>query len=471
MRAVGYTLDTAIADLIDNSITAGSEVVQIFFNAQTADHLAILDNGDGMDEDTIKEAMRLAGRSARSERGRSDLGRFGLGLKTASLSQCRDLTVVSKANGTTTALRWSLDHLAETGRWALISLSNDEIAELPRARDLDSLESGTLVLWRQLDQMSGITGHSTRTLEDSLVQVRDHLSLVFHRFLAGEHGRKFSIEINRVPLRQLDPFLTDHRATQVGPRESFKVENQIIELRSYTLPFLNKMKQQDRERAQVSGSLRDSQGFYIYRAMRLVIWGTWFRIVPKEELGKLARVRVDIPNTLDHLWALDIKKSAAVPPPAIRAELRRVVDRIVEPSRAVHRYRGRIAPGEDAITRGWNLVQDRDHFRYEINRTHPIIEAACEQLNPAQLEAFGRVLAFLELSFPVEDAHNRLAGDQVHETARTDEESLVDLAQSFWDIRRLENPSVDDFVGMFSSIEPFSSAKNASELLRKVAAG
>ncbi|MFT2815558.1 ATP-binding protein [Leifsonia sp. A12D58] len=467
MRAVGYTLETAIADLVDNSISASASYVRISFASEPLAYVAIVDDGAGMSAEEARHAMKLAGRNPSLLRKSTDLGRFGLGLKTASLSQCRDLTLISKTADGTIGLRWNLDHLAQSGRWSLLVLSDEEIAVLPHAADLEFLESGTLVLWRELDRMSATLGNSGRSLDAQMVRVNQHLSLVFHRFLSGEHGQQLDIAVNGVSLPRTDPFLSSHRATQIGPLESFSIEGARIELRSYTLPFLNKLSRRDLERAQVAGSLRESQGFYIYRAMRLVIWGTWFRIVPKNELGKLARVKVDIPNTLDHLWALDIKKSAAVPPPIVRAELRRIVDKIVGPSRSAHVYRGRIESNLDDVVRMWRLIKDRGSFRYEINRGHPIVKVLGDQLDPSALESLERVLTLLEESFPIEDVYNRLAEDESHNSNEQDEAALLTLARGVWGVQSAAGGTVEDFIESFARSEPFNRARNAHELLRK----
>lgn len=467
MRSVGYTLESAVADIVDNSISAHATTVRVFFSSSDA-YVAFVDDGEGMSEDQARHAMKLAGASPRTARDPYDLGRFGLGLKTASLSQCREVTVVSKQNGVTVGVRWNLDYLIESGRWSLLVLSDEEISHLPCIAELGSLASGTVVLWRDLDQLIGALGNTARALDQQMIGVRDHLSLVFHRYLSGEHGRPFSILLNGVALRQIDPFLTSHPSTQVGPLESFTVEGERIELRPYTLPLLNKLSAADRERALIAGRLRDSQGFYIYRAMRLVIWGTWFQIARKDDLGKLARVKVDIPNTLDHLWALDIKKSAAIPPPIIRSALRRVIDRIVTPSRNVHLYRGRIEAEQDRVVRTWRLIRDRDSFRYEINREHPVLSTLTSELAPSELRAFERILSLLEASFPIEDVYNRLGQDEVHEVSGLDEESLETLARAVWEVSKSDGGSPDDFIDSLALAEPFNRVRDPRELLRKV---
>ncbi len=466
MRAVGYTLQTAIADIVDNSISAEASNIDIHFNSAEPDHLAIIDDGTGMSADVAVDAMRLAGRSPTAPREKTDLGRFGLGLKTASLSQCRTLTVASIADGTLCAYRWSLDHLLKVGKWALTELSPKEIEQLPRANEFLSNEQGTMVLWQDLDYLVDARGVSQTALDEALIETRNHLALVFHRYLDGEHGRPFSIQINGKAPDKIDPFLKNHRGTQRGPRESFDVDRHRVEAYPYTLPFLNKLTGSDRKRAGITTTLRDSQGFYIYRQMRLVIWGTWFGILPKDGLGRLARVQVDVPNTLDHLWALDIRKSAAVPPPAVKAQLRRIADRILEPSRDAFRYRGR-ADGDNKTVRVWTRLEDREGFRYEINRRHPLIQGLGGQLDGRAEMELGRVLQLIEDSFPIYDACNRLSRNRQPANQAADDQQILAFAQQLWGIQRSSGIEPTEFVSAFEYTEPFCQAENPADILRK----
>lgn len=471
LRAVGYSLEAAVADLIDNSVTAAATHVDVYFSAEEEPYVAIVDNGTGMTPDQARTAMCLAGNSAVRTRQSNDLGRFGLGLKTASLSQCRELTVVTKRDGVVTALRWDLAHLANSGRWALLTLSEAEASILPRYGELSSLPTGTLVVWRKLDRLpSPNNAIFAKALNEQMLSAREHIALVFHRFLSGEDGKaKVNIALNGVRLKEIDPFLTAHRATQRGPTESFSVAGERVDLQPFTLPYISKLTQAEKSTAQIAGRLRESQGFYIYRARRLVIWGTWFRLVPKDDLGKLARVRVDIPNTLDHLWSLDIKKSAAVPPAEIKDQLRRLVDRIVKPSQRVQLYRGRPAAALDKVIRTWNLVDERGAFRYEINRDHPLLAALDEQLDNDTRRLLSELLRNVESSFPVEDAYNRLGGDNVHVPRRAGESELLDFAATLWSVFSRTGGSAEDFVARLRFVEPFTLAQNPEALLRKAA--
>ncbi len=469
LRAVGYSMGTAIADIIDNSLAADSTRVEIRFAAEPSPYVAIADNGTGMTREQTKQAMCLAGRSARDTRSMTDLGRFGLGLKTASLSQCRRLTVLSKRGSLISAFRWDLDHLHATGRWALLELDSDEARLCSGFELIAKSDAGTLVLWEGLDQLPSGPALG-RVLDEQMDLSRRHLSLVFHRFLSGDAGREpVNITINGRALASADPFLLSHRATQHGPVEVLPVETASVTVQPFTLPHVSKLSRADRESAQLSGHLRDSQGFYVYRAKRLVIWGTWFRLVPKQDLAKLARVRVDIPNSLDHLWSLDIKKSTAVPPVAIRDQLRRTVDRIVAPSRAVHLYRGKKLLTDSDMVPLWNVVEDRDAFRYEINREHPALQALASELAPEALKMFDHTLQAIQAAFPVEDAHNRLALDAAPDKQTASDEELLAYAQLLWDAFRAPGRTCEQFVVQFERVEPFAASPAAAAVLKKAA--
>ncbi len=470
LRAVGYTLETAVADIIDNSITAGGDEVDVRFTAMPEPRIAIVDNGSGMDQETLSQAMKLAGRPPSYGRRPHDLGRFGLGLKTASLSQARSLTVATKHGQALRAVRWDLDHLVTTGRWSLQVLDDGEVRSLPWIESLDSHESGTLVLWGKLDQLHAAPELVESQLDELMKRVRDHLGLVFHRFTGSTMPpltKPLALRINGTVVPRVDPFLTHHRGTREGPQEHINVGDAKVTVQPYTLPYISKLSAADRRVAQVAGPLRDSQGFYIYRVGRLVLWGTWFRIMPRDELGKLARVQVDIPNTLDHLWALDVKKSSASPPPEVRQRLKQIAGQIVGPSRRVHEYRGRRLD-DDKVERLWILIADRGTFRYEINREHPLVADLAESLDGPGQAALTQLLRVVEATFPVEDAYNRLGSDNSHTPSTIESAELVELAKAFYKPR---GESVEVLAQRLALIEPFSNVKDLESFLREAVGG
>lgn len=468
MRAVGYTLATAISDIIDNSITANATEVEIRVGSSPENYLAIVDNGEGMTPDEAQHAMRLAGSSSVSARSSSDLGRFGLGLKTASLSQGRKLTLVSRRNGVLCGYEWDLDHVQQKHAWSLIDLDPEECAALPGFDLLPADRSGTLVLWRNLDILNSTYGDLESGLDRGLSEVRDHISLVFHRFLAGEHGQPLRIALNSRSIEGADPLLPNHKSTQIDPPEVIRVEGGKVVLQTFTLPHLNKLTPKQRKLAQIGGTLRDSQGFYIYREKRLVIWGTWFRILPKQELGKLARVRVDIPNSLDHLWSLDIKKAQASPPRIVRERLKSVSERMVTPSRRVAQYRGRTT-SSGGIVAAWDVIDTAGEFRYEINRRHPLVTAMSDAVGKDNLNSFQSLLSLLERSFPVDHAYNMLGQDFTYVPASLASDDVILEAKKIWETVSGLGGTVDQFVDQFSASDLFTTLPEPAVLLRKVA--
>lgn len=467
MRAVGYTAETAVADLIDNSIGAAAKTVHVLASASGPPRLSIFDDGEGMDRDTALNAMRLAAQSPSEARRSTDLGRFGLGLKTASLSQCRRLTVATRRDGRTTVLRWDLDHVMKAASWSVIELEEAHCPELLGWELLQQVEHGTLVCWNDLDLFSMTEGDSQADFDAALVRVRAHCELVFHRFAAGDGCRKVAITFNGSPIEVLDPFLSGAKATQ-KKEDTIRVAGVVLGVKAFTLPYISKMTATQKRLALSAGSLRESQGFYIYRGGRLVIWGTWFRLNPKGELGKLARVRVDVPNTLDHLWALDIKKSQATPPREMRDALRTLAGQMIAPSRRAQKFRGRNSKAGDPLTRVWDLVTDRDdEFRYEVNREHPLIRRMTDTLSPEQLTHMADVLELLEQSFPVVDAHNRLSEDGI---SRQNSSQVADLVWRAQELRIAfldTHPEDDDFVSLLMGMEPYGSTPDFADGLRR----
>lgn len=457
MRSVGYSLESAIADLIDNSISAGATTIDIQFRPFGAPYLAIIDDGEGMAPDEITEAMRHGSRNPLDVRSESDLGRFGLGLKTASLSQCRKLTVISLKDGTLSARCWDLDFVAEREEWLLrVPDSLEEIRSLPHVAELDAWGRGTIILWQELDRLAAGERSVESALGSKMDQVRDHLSLVFHRYLAGEPGRqKIAISINNNPVQPVDPFLTSHRATQLLPEEEFNVEGQRIVVRPYILPHISKLSAEELELAGGEEGLRRNQGFYVYRNRRLIIWGTWFRLTRQEELTKLARVRVDIPNALDHLWTLDIKKSCAYPPEVVRANLRRTVERIAEGSRRTYTYRGRKTQN-DGVLHAWNRIQGRDGIFYQINRDHPALGSLLDSLDQQKRGLLESVLKAIESTFPADALYADMASDRPRHHDDPSAEALRDLAIRMIEAIQSANGDVSGLLQNLHVIEPFS---------------
>jgi hypothetical protein len=466
MRAIGYSFEAALADLIDNSLSAGAHHVEVHFSPYEQAYVAVLDDGGGMTPDELTAAMRHGSRDPRLIRDSSDLGRFGLGLKTASLSQCRKLTVVSWKDGVLSARRWDLDHVASRQNWMLLRLSEDQMSALPLVDELRSREHGTLILWEDFDRLIADGTSLERALGSRVDLAREHLALIFHRFLNPPLGtRPVAISINRNPLRSIDPFLTSHRATQPLPVEEFTVEHDRVIVSPFILPHISKLSAPELELAGGEEGLRRNQGFYIYRNRRLISWGSWFRLVRQEELTKLARVQVDISNKLDHLWQLDIKKSTTYPPESLRDGLKQIIHRITEGSRRVYTYRGRKTP--DKIVHAWERIVDRDGIAYRINREHPLLQAITSIVPKAQAALFRELLRVLEDSLPFDALYVDMASE-VRPTTRAlndDEEALLTLAENILTSLGRDTDAGRRFLAALSHTEPFCSVPNIAQAI------
>lgn len=468
MRAIGYSFESAIADILDNSISAEARNIRVDFSPHEDAWVAISDDGWGMDEAGLNEAMRHGSQDPGQLRAATDMGRFGLGLKTASLSQCRQLTVISKKDGVLTARQWDLDLITERKDWILRCPHPRDFDFLPAVQELHERSSGTVVLWRKLDRLLAGERSAETALGDKADRCREHLSLVFHRMLTTD-GAGVRITLNGNAVEPADPFLSSHPQTQRLPREVVLCEGASIEVLPFILPHASKLKPKDVRKAGTGEfGFRRGQGLYIYRNKRLIIWGTWFRMASQEELTKLARVRVDIPNSLDHLWTLDVKKSTAYPPDVVRAVMKRILGRISESSRRVYTFRGRRTNNE--VEYAWERLATREGYSYSINRKHPLIATLQAKLGSGDSAHFSEVLALLERSFPNQALYADMAGDVkilAPELSAPLVKELADMGRRILQaIGGSDSEAGKQFLSRLDQIEPFSKHKSELEAVR-----
>lgn len=404
LRDLGYSLETAVADLIDNSISAEATDIQLFCHASgRVPVLVIADNGLGMTENEVIAAMRHGAADPRKPRGPKDLGRFGLGLKTASFSQCRRLTVISSKGGVRSGAEWSLAKVEQDDEWYVSILDPEEIEDQPFIETLG--DAGTIVIWRELDRLFEDEAGAKRDeiVNEKLAIVERHLALVFHRFLSGEvkGRRRLNIRVNGHQVEPFDPFCRKNPATQMLPDETVWIGDVAVQMQPYILPHHSRLTASEYDFYQSRSDFISNQGAYVYRSGRLMAWGDWFRLVPKGEPTKLARVQIDFPNSLDEAWTIDIKKSRARPPHAIRERLRQIIDKIASRSVTVHRGRGQRLFQEDAAPL-WERYADHTGIRYAVNGGHPLIGAVEELMAPEGLARLRLLISSLSSSVPVE---------------------------------------------------------------------
>ena len=465
-RAIGYSLEAAVADIIDNSIAANAVNVDIYFFPVDGAYIAILDNGSGMNEKEINIAMQYGSKNPTEERDKKDLGRFGLGLKTASLSQCRCLTVISKQGDRLEGRQWDIDHVIEVGDWSLIILDEEEINEFPQVEELKKYESGTLVIWQKLDRLKAGEINFELSLGRKIDRVRNHLSLVYHRYLMGESGiRKLKLFINGEKVKAIDPFLTN-KSVQAMDDETLIIQGHKILVRPYILPHISKLTSDEIKMLGGKDGLRKQQGFYVYRNKRLLVWGTWFRMMRQGDLSKLARIRVDIPNTLDDLWTLDIKKSSALPPAEVRKNLEIIINQIAERSKRTWTFRGK-KEVSDTETHIWNRMKNKQGgYYYEINREHPFVQQLVK-VDPSLKMSIYALLQQIELGLPLNQLYVDLNNDE--QITNDNEQSIVDVKKSLEAMITMcaEKQEKCDLLDAVVHIEPYSLYSDVVEELKK----
>ncbi|MCC6929815.1 MAG: ATP-binding protein [Gemmatimonadaceae bacterium] len=413
IRGVGYDAKTAVADLIDNSIAAGASTVWLEFRWDGRDStVTLLDDGRGMAPEELDRAMTLGSRSPLEQRAASDLGRFGLGLKTASLSQCARLLVASKAAQCDVHTRvWDLALVHRTDQWLVEDRSEGSEGEL--LRPLDAMNSGTVVVWRLLDRLVGdvCTDDSRARLDFQRTsrEVEAHLGMVFHRFIEGMRP-KLRIYVNgeteEFRVKGWDPFLTAHPSTQQMPEVRRGSSAGTVVLQGFVLPHKDRFDGDEYEVAAGPAGWTSQEGFYVYRGQRLLVSGSWLGLgKPKrwirDEQHKLARIRLDLPNTLDAAWNIDVKKSAALPPLELRDWLTRNAEGIRSAAREVYVHRGSpLPPGRRAAFSPAWLSGAGNSPAYLINREHPVV-AELLRTTPAQRAIVERAFRLLETTVPV----------------------------------------------------------------------
>lgn len=383
----------------------------------------MLDDGSGMTNNELVEAMRLASKNPEDIRKKNDLGRFGLGLKTASFSQCRKLTVVSKKGKVISAKQWDLDFISNKNSWLLITPSNFD--NLPLLNELKKQKSGTLVVWEILDRSQ------KENYSVSIDKLRKHLSLVFHRFLDGSSSfKRLEISINDNVIKPFNPFNAEHPATQCISEEKIKLYNSEIMITPYILPHHSKLSQQEYERYSTEEGYTKSQGFYLYRANRLLIYGTWWGMHKTIDAHKLVRVKIDIPNSQDQYWGIDIKKSTARPTNEIKNDLKRIVKLITEKGSRPFTGRGKKIK-DNTIKKFWQLIPNNNDFRFALNQSHPIYEYLITGLKKDELELLDAYLKGLQAYLPLEAIQAQLQQNphQIKQESALSDDDIKALAE------------------------------------------
>lgn len=466
-RAIGYSTHAAIADIIDNAVSANAKNIWVDFDWKGCDTcISIKDDGLGMNNEELIQAMRPGSKNPNEVRGSKDLGRFGLGLKTASFSQCRKLSVISKKMDNTSVFwTWDLDFVNKTGKWDLIQYLPEEFA-----RSLHNFTSGTTIIWNDLDRLVNKFHEEDKVALDKFLQimeqVKKHLAMVFHRFI---ENNRIKIFFQQREVEAWNPFLMDDTATQKFPEEP--LHNNKVRMRGFVLPHKSKLTEEEFRKNEGPNGWNDQQGFYIYRNERLLLAGEWLGMFRKEEHYKLARIMIDLPNDLDAEWQIDIKKSVARPPLGLRDQLKAYATKVRAQAVEVYRHKGKVLQRKYATVQFqpvWHEKLRHGKRFYEINRGHPVIQSILSALN-GQANEINQLLRFVEETVPVplitikESEQPELQG---HPFEDTDEEPIRKAMKQMYEKLLSNGKTSDQAKAIILNIEPFNLFPQFTEYLK-----
>ena len=471
LRALGYSTGAAISDIVDNSIAQNSSIVDIQFCWKGADSfISIMDDGVGMNDSELESALNFGAIDPSKCRDEKDLGRFGMGLKTASLSQCRRLTVYSRPkNSDRSCLRWDLDELAKEpdGEWVIYEGASPHSPVT--GEQLNEYPSGTLVVWEQLDRIVDVQKFTVDHFLDLVDKVEMHVAMTFHRYIEGPDAQ-LEIRINSKKIKSWDPFLEgDERKVFTSPPMSWGSGLKKVTIQAHVLPHKKLLTEDENQTLSKPDGWIGQQGFYVYRNRRLIQSGGWLGLT--DESGKrwgndaahqLARIRVDITNGNDEDWEIDVRKSVARAPAYIKSKLKKYSTEARE--RASRVLSGRTQKDSrskrDDITNVWSGTMGRGgEIKYKISRHHPLVSSALES-SYDRSGFFKIALDLIENTVPVE---------KIWTSLKDKDQTLLDDEKQEQELKHVENSvfamfnqaaqgdieSIDVIKNMLLKSEPF----------------
>lgn len=466
LSSLGYSLPAAVADLVDNSVSAEAKDIDIDFTWDgQSSWIAVTDDGKGMTESELVTAMTVAARGPSVERSSTDLGRFGVGLKSASFSQCRKLTVATVRDGAWHVRTWDLGVVELYKEWRLLRDPGGTTVTRLR-RIAENMQHGTVVLWEQLSgyRNTTVTSNDEKTQAQFYAEAERteaHLSMVFARFL--QRPARCRIRVRGSALSPWDPFLSAHPSVQRIPWEPLPLGAESVRVEPFVLPTAQRLSAAEYESAAGQKGWLGQQGFYVYRRDRLILAGDWLGIrgLRREEKYNLARIAVDIPAETDADWGVDVRKASVVPPLSLRRHLERIARYTREAAFRSARQRGQVAARAhgDPLRFAWHVKRHEGRIVLRINRRHPLVEAvlADQGGNPPAVRSMIRLL---EESVPV------TALRMLHETDTVDDpepfggpgpatQETVDIGRQVYEALLGQGRSPEEARRVLSSMSPF----------------
>jgi len=321
LRDTGYTFNTAVADIVDNSITHGKAKnvwIELSLNFEGLIRFTIADDGAGMDSVGLINAMKY-GSSSLSDP--NSLGKFGMGLKTASSAFSRRFSLISRDNKKSKFYKvtWDLDHVAEIKEWDMLEPPVSDFEQTVLDKHIKK-SRGTVVSWESVDRI--IRNYvdpggkfAQLALKKKLTSLEFHLGMVFQQFLDKKFQDIANVKLflNKKEVKPWDPFCTSEDNTEKLAEDEIPVENQDgtelgrFRVAAYSIPNkYNFSSDEALQKAQLSNKM---QGFYVYRHGRLIYNGGWLGIRGLEPHFTLSRIKLSFNYKLDDAFKVDLKKS------------------------------------------------------------------------------------------------------------------------------------------------------------------
>jgi hypothetical protein len=458
-RAIGYSVESAVADIIDNSIAAKAKNIWISYEWKGPETvLSITDDGHGMSNQELVQAMKPGSINPLEKRHETDLGRFGLGLKTASFSQCRKFTVLSKKEDAEPCYWcWDLDYVKHEKKWKIIKLCPEQECFLNK---LNELQQGTVVIWWDIDRLTADTQSGNEKSKAKFLiameNVKSHLGMVFQRYI--EDG--FNIFFQTRQIEAWDPFMIGFNGLQAKPETA--LENGRISIKGFILPHRSKLTAEEYKYGKgPHDNWTSHQGFYVYRNRRLLVAGDWLNMFKKEVHYDLCRIRIDLPNNMDDEWQIDIKKSQARPPAKLKEAILSVAKNVRMQALEVYRHKGKILKRKLLQNEFFPVWEERiRHGKrfYKLNRHHPVLKDVLSRAGGLSSE-LEKTLQFIEETIPVplitlQENENKNPHGQPFEGKN--HEAIKDIMLAMYNNLKSQGKSDEQAKGLIMNIEPFN---------------
>lgn len=429
LRSVGYTEEAAIADIVDNSISSGATKVQLYFDWDNR-RIIISDNGKGMGSEELLNSMKIGCADPSILRQKNDLGRFGMGMKTASFSIGKKLLVISKKDFVSTNAEWNLEYVTNKNKWEILLHSREEESEIVNSIkeqvEFSQWKNGTTVILSMLDRLidNNNLSKSKAKFYKTIKKIKAHLAMIFHRFIEEDN---IELYVNGNLLDSWNPYVRHNPATMELSCEEISDGGNTMFIQPYILPHKNKF--EDEGAYNKAGGVKGwmgQQGFYVYRNRRLIVYGTWFGKLKKEPAFNLARIQLDMSSNNDMEWGIDIKKSRASLPIVMEESIMQVAYLAIQKSASVYNSRGVYNRKNTANSISLKYVWEQrknssGNYMFYLNKKHPILLKIMQELSENNKKELKTYLSLIEnyspamLSGVIADSTNSNLEEEVKE--------------------------------------------------------